>query len=180
MHTRYDLPTGIRIVKALEPYNPLWIEEPVPAENMDTLREITLSSNIAICVGENLFLAHQFQTLLEKKAADIIMPDVQKCGGLGEAQRIANLANLFYVPFGPHMVSSPLGMMASAHVCASVPNFLRLESHLMGKRPRNEIVKEFPTIENSFLTLSEKPGIGIELDVDVMRKYADDGVPFFE
>ncbi len=180
MHTRYDLPTGIRIVKALEPYNPLWIEEPVPAENMDTLREITLSSNIPICVGENLFLAHQFQTLLEKKAADIIMPDVQKCGGLGEAQRIANLANLFYVPFGPHMVASPLGMMASAHVCASVPNFLRLESHLMGKRPRNEIVTEFPTIENSFLTLSEKPGIGIELDVDVMRKYANDGVPFFE
>ncbi|RTZ93027.1 MAG: hypothetical protein DSY92_01445, partial [Planctomycetota bacterium] len=74
MHTRYDLPTGIRIVKALEPYDPLWIEEPVPAENMDSLREITLSSNIPICVGENLFLAHQFRTLLEKKAADIIMP----------------------------------------------------------------------------------------------------------
>jgi galactonate dehydratase len=181
MHTRFDLPTGIRIVKQLEPYNPFWIEEPVPAENMDTLREITLSSNIPICVGENLFLAHQFRRLLDKKAADIIMPDVQKCGGIGEAQRIANLANLYYVPFGPHMVSSPLGMMASAHVCASVPNFLRLECHWKGGKYRaGDIVKEMPTIENSYLTLSEKPGIGIELDEDIMRKYAAEGVPFFE
>ena len=101
MHTRFDLPSAIRLIREFEPFKPLWVEEPVPAENMDALREVTASSNIPICVGENLFLAHQFQTLLDKKAADIIMPDIQKCGGIGEGQRIANLAHLHYVPFAP-------------------------------------------------------------------------------
>ncbi len=104
MHTRFDLPTAIRLVKAFEPFNPTWIEEPVPPENMDALREVTQSSNTPICVGENLYMVHQFENLLEKKAADIIMPDVQKCGGIGEAQRIANMAYAHYVPFAPHMV----------------------------------------------------------------------------
>ncbi|MFC1650449.1 mandelate racemase/muconate lactonizing enzyme family protein [Candidatus Latescibacterota bacterium] len=181
MHTRYDLPTGIKMAKALEPYNLMWMEEPIPAENMDSLRQINQSTSVSVCVGENLFLAHDFRKLLDKQAADIVMPDVEKCGGLGEAQRIANLANLYYVPFAPHMVATPLGMMASAHVCASVPNFLSLESHMMSREEQwRELVTEFPIIENSFLTLSEKPGIGIELNEDGVRKYAVEGIPFFE
>jgi galactonate dehydratase len=154
------------------------VEEPVPAENMDALREVTASSNIPICVGENLFLAHQFQTLLDKKAADIIMPDVQKCGGIGEGQRIANLAHLHYVPFAPHMVSSPLGMMASAHLCASIPNFLMLESNQSTQY--EGIVSNPPVIENSFLKLPDRPGIGVDLIEDGLRRIATPGIPFFE
>ena len=180
MHTRYDLPTGIRIVKLLEQFNPTWIEEPVPAENMDALREITLSTNIPICVGENLFLGYQFQELLEKKAADIIMPDIQKCGGIGEGQRIANIANLHYVPFAPHMVSSPYGMMASAHLCASVPNFYLMETYQPALTTGwAGIMEESPVIENSFLKVSDKPGIGLNLIEEGIRKYATPGIPFF-
>jgi galactonate dehydratase len=178
MHTRFDLPTAIRLIREFEPFKPLFVEEPVPAENMDALREVTASSNIPVCVGENLFLAHQFQTLLDKKAADIIMPDIQKCGGIGEGQRIANLAHLHYVPIAPHMVSSPLGMMASAHLCASVPNFLMLESNQSTQY--EGVVSPPPIIEKGFLKLSDRPGIGVDLNEDGLRRIATPGIPFFE
>jgi len=180
MHTRFDLPTAIRLVKAFEPFNPTWIEEPVPPENMDALREVTQSSNSPICVGENLYMVHQFQQLLDRKAADIIMPDVQKCGGIGEAQRIANMAYAYYVPFAPHMVGSPFAMMASAHVCASIPNFFMLESNQKTVSDWEGIVTEPPAIKNGFLKVSEKPGIGLEIVDDGLRKYATPGIPFFE
>ena len=180
MHTRFDLPTAIRIVKGCEPYNLTWIEEPVPAENMEAMREITQSSNTPICAGENLFLIYQFEELLQKKAADIIMPDVQKCGGIGEAQRIATIANAHYVPFAPHMVGTPWAMMASAHICASVPNFYMLESNQGTISDWAGIVAEPPVIKNSFLKVSDKPGIGLELIEDGLRKYATPGIPFFE
>jgi galactonate dehydratase len=178
MHTRFDLPTAIRLVRDFEPFRPLWVEEPVPAENMDALREVTASTSIPVCVGENLSLAHQFQALLDKKAADIIMPDIQKCGGLGEGQRIANLAHLHYVPFAPHMVSSPLGMIASAHLCASIPNFLMLESN-QGTQFA-DVVPNAPAIEKGFLKLPDGPGLGVDLNEDALRRIATPGIPFFE
>jgi len=178
MHTRFDLPTAIRLVHDFEPFRPLWVEEPVPAENMDALREVTASTNIPVCVGENLSLAHQFQALLDKKAADIIMPDIQKCGGIGEGQRIANLAHLHYVPFAPHMVSSPLGMIASAHLCASVPNFLMLESN-QGTQYAG-IVPNAPAIEKGFLKIPDGPGLGVDFNEEALRRIATPGIPFFE
>jgi galactonate dehydratase len=181
LHTRYDVPTSIRLIRNLEQFNPTWIEEPVPAENMDALREITQSTDVPICVGENLFLGYQFQELLEKKAADIIMPDLQKCGGLGEGQKIAYIGNLHYVPFAPHCVCSPYGMMASAHVCASVSNFYMMESYQdYVSTTWTGILKESPVIENGHLKVSDKPGIGLELIEEGIRKYATPGIPFFE
>ena len=127
MHARYDYPTGQQVAKRMEPLNLMWLEEPVPAENVDAYKLIAQETSTPICAGENIFLAHGFRRLLEMGGVDIIMPDLQKAGGLGEGQRIANLANLYYVPFAPHMVASFLGAMASCHVCASVPNFMILE-----------------------------------------------------
>ena len=127
MHGRYDAITGEKVAKILEPLNMMWLEEPIPAENTDAYRKITESTSTPICAGENHYLAHGFRPLLETGAVDIIMPDLQKAGGLGEGQRIANLSNLYYVPFAPHMVASFLGAMAACHVCASVPNFMILE-----------------------------------------------------
>ena len=122
MHGRYDAITGEKVAKIMEPLNLMWLEEPVPAENPEAYLKITQSTTTPICAGENHYLAYGFRPLLEMGAVDIIMPDLQKAGGLGEGQRIANLANLYYVPFAPHMVASYLGAMASCHVCASVPN----------------------------------------------------------
>ncbi len=180
MHTRFDLPTALRIVKALEPYNLTWIEEPVPAENIDAMREVTLSSSTPICAGENLYLVYPFQTLLEHRAADIIMPDIQKCGGIGEGQRIATIANANYVPFAPHMVGTPYAMMASAHLCAAVPNFLMLESNQKTMSDWEGAFSEMPQIKNSFLKVSDKPGIGLEVIEEGLKKNATPGIPFFE
>ncbi len=184
MHGRYDAITGEKVAKMLEPLNLMWLEEPIPAENADAYRKITESTSTPICAGENHYLAHGFRPLLESGAVDIIMPDLQKCGGLGEGQRIANLANLYYVPFAPHMVASYLGAMACAHVCASVPNFMIMEWQIyFHKDPMfKEIVKfEGEMVEkNGFIKVRDTPGIGVEINEEGMKKYATPGVPFFE
>lgn len=184
MHGRYDATTGERVAKMLEPLNLMWLEEPIPAENTDAYKKITQSTTTPICAGENHYLAYGFRPLLEDGAVDIIMPDLQKCGGLGEGQRIANLANLYYVPFAPHMVASYLGAMACAHVCASVPNFMIMEWQIyFHKDPMfKEIVKfQGEMVEkNGFIKVRDVPGIGVEINEDGMKKYATPGVPFFE
>ena len=183
MHGRYDLPTAQAVAKAMEPLKLMWLEEPLPAENVEAYRLIAQETSTPICAGENIYLAYGFRKLLEIGGADIIMPDLQKAGGLGEGQRIANLANLYYVPFAPHMVASFLGAMAACHVCASVPNFMILEWQTYYHKDEmwNEIVDyDGPKVEDGFITLSEKPGIGVEINEDGMRKYAQEGVPFFE
>lgn len=183
MHGRYDAVTGQAISKRLEPLNLLWLEEPIPAENIEAYKLITEATSTPIAAGENLYLAHGFRRLLEIGGVDIVMPDLQKCGGLGEGQRIANLANLYYTPFAPHMVASFLGCMASCHVCASVPNFLILEwqSYFHTDPMFKEIVHyDGEWVKDSFITLSEKPGIGVDINEAAMKKYAVPGVPFFE
>ena len=183
MHGRYDAITGEQVAKRLEPLNLMWLEEPIPAENVEAYRRITESTSTPICAGENHYLAHGFRPLLEAGAVDVVMPDLQKAGGLGEGQRIANFANLYYVPFAPHMVASYLGAMASAHVCASVPNFLILEWQIYFHQEAmyEEIVTfDGPMVVDGFIPLSEKPGIGVEINEEGLRKYAQPGVPFFE
>ncbi len=183
MHGRYDAPTGQKVAKLMEPMNLMWLEEPIPAENVDAYKIISDSTSTPICAGENIYLAYGFRKMLETGAVDIVMPDLQKAGGLGEGQRIANLANLYYVPFAPHMVASYLGAMASCHVCASVPNFMVLEWQIyFHKDPMyKEIVTfEGTQVENGFITLLEKPGIGVDVNEEGMKKYAAPGVPFFE
>ena len=183
MHGRYDAISGEKVAKLMEPLNLMWLEEPIPAENPDAYKKITDSTSTPICAGENLYLAHGFRHLLEIGAVDIVMPDLQKVGGLGEGQRIANLANLYYVPFAPHMVASYLGAMAAAHVCASVPNFMILEWQIyFHKNPMFEEIVDYQASEivDGHIQLSNKPGIGVEINEEGMRKYAQEGVPFFE
>jgi galactonate dehydratase len=182
MHGRYDATTGHRVAKLMEPLNLMWLEEPVPADNVEAYKHITAETSTPICAGENLYLAYGFTRLLESGAVDIIMPDLQKTGGLGEGQRIANLANLYYVPFSPHMVASYLGAMATCHVCASVPNFQIMEWQIYFHTDPmfKEIVTfEGPMVQDGFITLSQKPGIGVDINEEGMRKYAAKDIPFF-
>ena len=182
MHGRYDAPTGERVAKLMEPLNLMWLEEPIPAENPEAYKKITDSTSTPICAGENHYLAYGFRRLLEIGAVDIVMPDLQKAGGLGEGQRIANLANLYYVPFAPHMVASFLGAMACAHVCASVPNFMVMEwqSYFHTQPMFKDIVKyEGEWVDKSFITVSNKPGIGVDLNEEGMKKHANPNMPFF-
>jgi galactonate dehydratase len=183
-HGRFDEPSGHKIARAMEPFKLLWLEEPVPAEYPEAYARIRQETTTPICGGENWYLAYGFRRPLEIGACDVVMPDLQKTGGLGEGQRIANLANLYYVPFAPHMVASYLGAMSSAHVCASVPNFLILEWQIYFHT--NPMFREIVRWEGPMLTddghipIRDTPGIGVEIDEEAMRPYAAKNVPFFE
>jgi galactonate dehydratase len=181
LHGRYDMATGKRVAKELEPFKLLFLEEPVPAENVDAMRDVRESTHTPICCGENVFLRHGFRTILEKRAADIIMPDIQKCGGLLESRKIADMAHTYYVPFAPHCVVSPIGTMASCHVCAAVPNFLILEWHWIQRLELwKNFVKEGEIIERGFVTIPERPGIGVEMNEEAARKAQVPGSTWFE
>jgi galactonate dehydratase len=181
MHGRYDANTGKRVAAAVEPYRLLWLEEPVPAENIDAMADIRHSTKTPICCGENLYMRWGFRELLEKQAADIIMPDIQKVGGLSEARKVANLAQTYYVPFAPHCVVSPIGTMASAHVCASIPNFLVCEWHWINHVDLwKDFVKEGEIISKGYITVPDRPGIGVEMNEQAARKAQVPGTPWFE
>jgi len=180
-HGQFDVPSAITLAKAVEPLRLLWLEEPVPAENMDALAQVKATSSTVICSGENQYTRFEFLELFRKKAVDIIMPDLAKAGGIAEGKRIADIADAHYIPIAPHNVSSPLGMMASCHVMASVPNFLVLELHALNIPWWNEFcVSDEPFVQNGFMTVSEKPGIGVELNDDFAKSLIWEGDVYFE
>ena len=180
-HGQFDLPSAITLAKAVEPLRLLWLEEPVPAENMDALAQVRASSSTVICTGENQYTRFEFLALFAKKAVDVIMPDLAKAGGIAEGKRIADIADAHYIPIAPHNVSSPLGMMAACHVLASVPNFLLLEFHARDIPWWSDLCDgDQPFVENGFMTVSERPGIGVELNEDAARSLLWNGDTYFD
>ena len=185
LHARYDVPSACRIAWELEPLRLLWLEEPVPAENIDALVRVRAQTRTPICVGENLYLRWGFRELLERGAVDVIEPDVPKCGGLAEAKKIANLAEMHYVPFAPHLVSTPVGTMATSHQCAAIPNFLVQEWHALEEREVWDSYVVAPDgsgsiVKDGYITLPDTPGIGVEPDMDAVRTHAVPGFTIFE
>ena len=180
LHTRLDKHSAIRLCKDLEHLQLMWLEEPIPPENYDAMAEITRSTSVPICGGENLFLRHGFREIFEKQALDIIMPDIPKCGGLSECRKIAEMADIYSIPFAPHNVSSPIGTMASAHVCATIPNFLVLEFHWFNRDYWKTITDGGEIIEDGRIKMTDKPGIGLELNYDVAKQYQYPGTTWFE
>ena len=169
-HGQFDVPSAITLAKAVEDLRLMWLEEPVPAENANALAQVRASSSTLICTGENQYTRFQFLDLLQRQAVDIIMPDLAKAGGIQEGKRIAEIADAFYVPIAPHNVSSPLGMMAACHVMASVPNFLVLEFHGREIPWWSDLCEgEKPFISSGWMTVSERPGIGVELNDEVAQ-----------
>ena len=180
-HGRFDLPSAITLARALEDLRLMWLEEPVPAENMDALAQVRASTSTIICTGENQYTRFEFIELLQKQAVDVIMPDLAKAGGIMEGKRIADIADAYYVPVAPHNVSSPLGMMAACHVLASIPNFLVLEFHARDVTWWEDMCTgEKPFIQNGYMTVSERPGIGVELDDEMAKSLLREGEKYFD
>ncbi|MGA3097142.1 MAG: mandelate racemase/muconate lactonizing enzyme family protein [Bryobacteraceae bacterium] len=181
MHGRYDAATAKRVAKEMEPFRLMWLEEPVPPDNIDAMRDVRASTQTPICCGENIYLRWGFRELFEKRAVDIVMPDFQKCGGLLEARKIADMAHAYFIPVAPHCVTSPIGMMATAHVCAAIPNFLAQEWHWIDSLPLwKNWVKEGEIIQKGFITLPERAGFGVEMNDEGARKAQVAGTPWFE
>ena len=181
-HWRYNVSDAQRLCYELEPYGLMWLEDPVPPENVAAMRRVAESTKTPICSGENLYMRYGFREALETGALDIAAPDLQKTGGLLEGRRIADLADTHYTALAPHCIASPIGTIGAAHVCAAVPNFLALEWHGMSVPFWDEIATGFegPVIEAGHITVPTGPGLGVDLDEEVARRYAKPGEPFFE
>lgn len=181
-HWQFNVNDGMKLAFACEPYNLLWLEDPIPPENVDALATLTRATRTPICSGENLSLRHGFRQLIEKQAVNIVSPDFQKAGGVLEGRRIADLADTYYMAVAPHNIGSPIGTIASAHIAAAIPNFLALEFHASDVPFWEDLAAgcQKPIVQQGYIQLSESPGLGVDLNEEVARRYAKPGEPFFD
>jgi galactonate dehydratase len=152
------------LIKALEPSNPMFIEEPCQAQNHDIMAEIARSTHLPIATGERVFTKWGFREVLEKKAATILQPDLCHAGGISEVRYIAAMAESYYASIAPHNPMGPISLAAGVQIAASIPNFLIQEQVSLGEG----YVKQPFKIREGYLDLPTAPGLGIELDDNAM------------
>lgn len=180
-HWSYNVGDAIRLARALEPFGLWWLEDPLPPENVEALSLVRRSTSTPICTGENLYMRDPFVRLLAAGGADIIEPDLPRSAGLLEFKRICDLAEHYYVPVAPHNVGSPVATIAAVHMGAAVPNFLAVEYHAIDVEWWSSMVKgDAAHISDGFLPVPDGPGLGIELDEDVVREHLVPGSRFFD
>jgi len=141
-HAMLNFEIAVKMAERLAPLGVTWYEEPTGPESADTLMAFRdrLPSQVPICVGERHYTRHGFRPVLEKHICDVIMPDITRCGGPSEMKRIATMAEAYGVLLAPHNPNGPLSTLASAHVCASVPNFFRCEFMLNDVPWRDKVI----------------------------------------
>ncbi len=172
VHRRLAPMHAIRVARMMEEYKPFWFEEPCPAENVEALAEVRRSINIPVVTGEALYTKAQFREVFEKRAADIINPDICNTGGILELKEIAAMAEPYYVAVSPHgWNSTGIGLAASLQVCANIPNLLIFE-YALGFEPmlKDILVKPFE-LKNGYIDLPTAPGLGIEVREEALAKY---------
>jgi L-alanine-DL-glutamate epimerase-like enolase superfamily enzyme len=175
VHWHYDVRDAIDLAKALGPVRPMWLEDPVPPENFEAMALVRSQSPVPICTGENLYTRHDFRKLCEAHGCDAVHIDIPKSGGLLEAKRISDLADMFYIWTAAHNPASPVGTIASAHAASSMRSF---RIHELAKYIgwwQDLVIHEGPIIENGYLTIQDKPGLGIELNPDVAKAHLAPG-----
>jgi L-alanine-DL-glutamate epimerase-like enolase superfamily enzyme len=176
-HWNYTVADAIRLARALEPLDLLWYEDPVPPSPIAPLAEVQAATTIPVATGENHYKVEDFLDLMTTGRVRVLAPDVQKTG-ISRTKFIAQLADMRFTNLAIHNISSPVGLMAAAHVAASIPNFLALEWH-GASVPFYEQLLTAPLIENGWLTVTDRPGLGVELNETVARNYRKESEPFF-
>lgn len=181
VHWDYTVESAKRLVRKLEPYDLMWLEDVVPPEKPAVQKAVTRATETPLATGENKFRVHEFEKLLYDHAVDIVTPDPTTCGGLAESKSIANRAFENSIPFSPHNICSPIGTIACAHLCTAIPNFSVLEYHALELDWWDDLhTGDEPLIQDGFIEVPEKPGLGIELNEDVARENLLDGGTMFE
>jgi len=180
-HWALNTRDAIRFAQMVEHLNLWFLEDPMPPENADAFVRLTAVSTVPIATGENLFTRQTFRPYIEKQACDIVQPDAQKCGGLLEAKRIADWADLYYINMLCHNMCTPVGTIASGHACTAIRSFLGLESDSVELPYWQDIIqRDGPVYKDGYLEIQNKPGLGIELNEAVCRKHLSEGSGFFE
>jgi galactonate dehydratase len=152
--------TAKLLIKALEPYQPMFVEEPINCQEHDIMAEIARGTFLPIATGERVFTKWGFREVLEKKAATVLQPDLCHAGGITEVRLIAGMAEAFYATIAPHNPLGPISLAAGVQMAASIPNFLCQEQVSLGE---GYLKKPF-SLRNGYLDLPTGPGLGIELD----------------
>ena len=167
-HGQFSTAGAIRAAQLLEEYHPAWFEEPVPPENVEELARVAAHTRIPIAAGERLATKYEFARLLERQAAQIIQLDVGQCGGILEAKKIAALAEAHYAPIAPHMYQGPIAAAAAVQLGVCSPNFYLQEWNVTALH--GAIFVEPIVFERGSITPPRGPGLGVELDLAVLRR----------
>lgn len=171
-HRRLSPAHAIRVARMLEPYDPFWYEEPVSARDLGGLAEAKRNIRIPVVTGEELYTKAEFREVFERRAADILNPDVCNCGGILELREIAAMAEPYHVAVSPHNYNSTtVGLAATLHATAGMPNFLITEYFVNFTPLGDELSVEPIRVQNGYIPLPTRPGLGIELNEPALAKY---------
>ena len=169
-HAFLNGPTAVEMANRLAKlgFNCMWYEEPALPEFPDSIADIRKKITLPVCVGERLHSRFMLRGVLEKQAADIVMPDITRCGGISEMRKMANLAETYNVPIAPHNPNGPISTIASAHTMATVPNFFRQEFMVNDVPWRDGCLSHPLPVSNGFFEMPDRPGLGFDIDESVL------------
>ena len=170
-HGQMTAAAAIRLARELEPFLPLWFEEPTPPECPDAAAAVARATSIPIATGERLSTAHDFARVLDCGAAAILQPNLGRVGGIGEAKKIAALAEMRHAQIAPHLYCGPIAAAANIQLAAAIPNFLILESIKTMDGFCGEILKTPLCWEKGEIVVPDAPGLGVELNEKVARAH---------
>ncbi len=178
MHRRLAPMHAVRIAEGIAPYAPFWYEEPVLAENVDALASVRRAISLPVVTGEELYTKFEFREVFEKQAADIINPDVCNVGGILELKEIAAMAEPYFVAVAPHNYNSTtVGLAATLHVSAAIPNFLITEYFVNLEAWGREVADPPFEVVDGYIALPDTPGLGIDLDESALARFPYEPFP---
>ncbi|WP_377272441.1 mandelate racemase/muconate lactonizing enzyme family protein [Peterkaempfera sp. SMS 1(5)a] len=180
MHGRFSPQTAIRISELLEPYEPAWIEEPVPPANSKGLARVASRVNVPVAAGERIHEREGFRELFETDAVDIVQPDISHFGGILETRKLAATAETYGVLIAPHNVGGPVSTAAALHLAACTPNF-KVQEHFNDFADPYvlEAAPGLPPVDaDGFFAIPTAPGLGVELDLEVFTRHPRQRVHF--
>ncbi len=171
----------IRLGKAFEPYNIAWLEDLIPWQYTDQWKEISETINVPTLTGEDIYLKEGFRDLIEKRAVDLVQPDPVSAGGYLETKRIGDFAEEHGIAMALHHASSPVSFMGCVHTAAATENFVALEHHSVDKPWWEDLVRgmDKPMVKDGYVTVPEKPGVGVELNEEVVKEHLKKGEELF-
>lgn len=174
-HGQMTTSGAIRLARRLEKYDPLWLEEPVPPENKDEMARVARATSLPIATGERLSTKYEFAELLQKQAASILQMALGRVGGILEAKKIAGMAEAYYAQIAPHFYAGPVEAAANIHISTCSPNFLIQECIETLGGFHAELLKEPLRWEEGYIIPPTRPGLGVELDEEVINRYPYQG-----
>lgn len=164
-HGLLNAPTAVEMARRLAKvlFHCMWYEEPAGPEFPEAIADIRMRIPFPVCVGERLHSRFMFRPVLERRAADILMPDITRCGGISEMRKIAAMAEAYNIPIAPHNPNGPVSTIASAHVMAAIPNFFRQEFMVQDVPWRDTVLDRPLPVRDGFFHLDDRPGLGFDL-----------------